>query len=1185
LGASIDASTGVFQWTPSEAQGPGEYFIALQAHFSGTLVDTAYFTVVVNEVPSAPTLTLPPEFANPVEVLEGSALSFTAVGSGEDSSAPYLWPLHTQTFTNLSLAPWTAYSRKSNKNWEAKEFGDRTYAQMLGVGADVPSDDWLISTNLDYRGTTAQVLSFESLKQFTGPDLTVLISTNYSGTGDPTNATWQTLAAPLSPGDEVLFPSGDVDLSTFAGQPKVFIAFRYTSTGTTAGTAALWQVGNVRVTATWPGYTETLTYSLEGEPSGATIDPSTGDFAWTPSEAQGPGSYTMKVRVSDDATITNVVQSADQTITIVVQEVNQPPLLPTLSIPAQHPEEVTLRIIATASDPDLPPNSLTYELLEGPEGAVVDGSGVIAWTPTESQGPGIHSFRLKVTDSSPDAANEHHLSVETNFTVTVLEVNRAPSITSISPQSLNEGAELTVIPIVTDPDLPPNHLTFRKLSGPETLTVNPTNGAIGWVTTEADGPGSYTVTIAVDDDGVPPLNGTSQLLITVREVNVAPVLPVLGDVSTPELKLLTIVATATDDDAPANALTYDLIEKPEGATVDANGVIAWTPSEAQGPATHAFRIRVTDNSPQAVNEQHLVAVRAFMVAVAETNQPPVLAAIPDGEVRGTNAFEVTAHATDLDWPTNQLTYSLMQKPPGATIDPSSGLIRWTPTLDQIPSTNTFEVLVTDNGTNPPSLTDSTSFTVMAWPAHRPPVWAFPAADTNLVVVEHSTLTFTNEAMALDGGPTVTFELLSEVPGAELISTNGVFTWTPSETQGPSTNELFFVAIDSGTPPARSTNRIVVTVLETNAAPMLVPIPDQEINEGDVLNLVVQATDQDFPTNTLTYSIVSGPPEMSIDPATGQITWLTREADGPGSYAVTVRVFDNGSPAKSDSKSFNVVVREVNTAPVLTVPTNQVVDEETTLVVTNVATDSDLPANPLTFALVSPPDGATINPTNGVFSWRPSEAQGPGTNTFVVKVADNSPNAANAQELSATNSFTVIVNEVNTAPTLPAIASQLVDELKTLIVTDTATDTDLPANPLSYILLEAPTNATIDVNGIITWTPSEAQGPSTNTFTVRVTDTNAFAVNETQLSATNTFTVIVNEVNELIITVFAKDGTLTLEFPTVDGRRYQIEFRNDLTAGFWQPLIANIDGTGQLCRTDIPITATPAQQFYRIALLP
>src|SRR2546425_11858755 len=88
-----------------------------------------------------------------------------------------------------------------------------------------------------------------------------------------------------------------------------------------------------------------------------------------------------------------------------------------------------------------------------------------------------------------------------------------------------------------------------------------------------------------------------------------------------------------------------------------------------------------------------------------------------------------------------------------------------------------------------------------------------------------------------------------------------------------------------------------------------------------------------------------------------------------------------------------------------------INELTTLTVTNTATDGDLPANVLTYQLVAPPTGASIS-ASGVVSWTPSEAQGPSTNTFTTIVTDNGTPA-----LSATNSFTVTVNEVNSAPVL------------------------------------------------------------------------------------------------------------------------------------------------------------------------
>src|SRR5438309_5978864 len=98
--------------------------------------------------------------------------------------------------------------------------------------------------------------------------------------------------------------------------------------------------------------------------------------------------------------------------------------------------------------------------------------------------------------------------------------------------------------------------------------------------------------------------------------------------------------------------------------------------------------------------------------------------------------------------------------------------------------------------------------------------------------------------------------------------------------------------------------------------------------------------------------------------------------------------DNGVPALSATNSFTAIVTEVIRAPVLTVPANQTLAELTTLNVSASATDSDIPANGLTFALVSAPLGMSINPTTGKISWTPTEGHGPSTNVVSVSVTDN-----------------------------------------------------------------------------------------------------------------------------------------------------------------------------------------------------
>ncbi|MGO9477216.1 MAG: carbohydrate binding domain-containing protein [Limisphaerales bacterium] len=108
------------------------------------------------------------------------------------------------------------------------------------------------------------------------------------------------------------------------------------------------------------------------------------------------------------------------------------------------------------------------------------------------------------------------------------------------------------------------------------------------------------------------------------------------------------------------------------------------------------------------------------------------------------------------------------------------------------------------------------------------------------------------------------------------------------------------------------------------------------------------------------------------------------------------------------------VGQGNTPPILGAVPNQTVNAGVILLVTNAASDSDLPAQTLTFSPANTfPANATLNSASGIFSWRPLVSQANTTNVIHVQVTDSgSPN------LSATNGFNVVVNAI----TNPVIGS-------------------------------------------------------------------------------------------------------------------------------------------------------------------
>jgi PKD repeat protein len=568
----------------------------------------------------------------------------------------------------------------------------------------------------------------------------------------------------------------------------------------------------------------------------------------------------------------------------------------------------------------------------------------------------------------------------------------------------------------------------------------------------------------------------------VNEVNVAPVLAAIGNKTVAEGALLSFTATATDADVPANALTFTLgAGAPAGAAITTGGAFTWTPSETQGGSTFPVTVTVTDNGTPALNNSQTI-----QVTVTEVNVAPILAAI--GNKSGTvgTAITFTATATDADVPAQTLTFSLgAGAPAGATIGGASGAFSWTPS-----ATGSFPVtvIVTDNGTPALNASEAITITVGAQP-NTPPVLA---AIGNKTVNELALLSFTATATDADvPAQTLTFSLGAGNPAGSAITAGGAFTWTPTEAQGPGVYPITVVVTDNGSGNLTDSETIQVTVNEVNIAPTITNPGNKTVNEGSLLSFNVTATDVDLPANTLTFSLGAGAPAGAAITAAGGFTWTPTEAQGPGDYSITVNVSDGTATA---STSFSVHVNEANNAPVVNNPGNKTVDEGTLLSVTVTATDSDIPAQTLTFSLGTAPAGAAIT-AGGAFTWTPTEAQGPGDYPVTVNVSDGA--------LSGSTTFNVHVNEVNIAPVLAQPSDMTVNEGASASQQLTATDADIPANTLSFSKVSGPTFVTVDAAGLVSVNPGSGDAGS-YPVSVRVSDGTA--------NDTKSFNITVNNVN-------------------------------------------------------------------------
>jgi len=94
----------------------------------------------------------------------------------------------------------------------------------------------------------------------------------------------------------------------------------------------------------------------------------------------------------------------------------------------------------------------------------------------------------------------------------------------------------------------------------------------------------------------------------------------------------------------------------------------------------------------------------------------------------------------------------------------------------------------------------------------------------------------------------------------------------------------------------------------NTPPTITPVPDQMVNAGSTVTVVIAATDTNLPLQTLSFALAPGaPPGAAINTTNGVITWTAPYPPNAQTNVVTVRVADNGSPPLTNSVSFAIVV--------------------------------------------------------------------------------------------------------------------------------------------------------------------------------------------------------------------------------------------------------------------------------------
>ncbi|MDH3482224.1 MAG: S8 family serine peptidase, partial [Gammaproteobacteria bacterium] len=206
---------------------------------------------------------------------------------------------------------------------------------------------------------------------------------------------------------------------------------------------------------------------------------------------------------------------------------------------------------------------------------------------------------------------------------------------------------------------------------------------------------------------------------------------------------------------------------------------------------------------------------------------------------------------------------------------------------------------------------------------------------------------------------------------------------------------------------------------SNSPPVLDAFGGRIVASGETVNIPLSANDLDGPNPSLSAPVIpgfcsltnngNGNGNISCSPTTAHV----------GRHAIVVTATDSGSPVRSDSKGFYVVVTgtATNNAPILSTIGNQSVDENASLVIPISASDPD--ADGMTLTQSGLPTFCSLTDSgsgSGNISCSPLSGDA-GTYPTTVTVTDNgSPN------LSDSETFDIVVSAppVNRAPVLTAI---------------------------------------------------------------------------------------------------------------------------------------------------------------------
>ena len=576
-------------------------------------------------------------------------------------------------------------------------------------------------------------------------------------------------------------------------------------------------------------------------------------------------------------------------------------------------------------------------------------------------------------------------------------------------------------------------LIFRFLSAPSTVGIDSVSGQITWMPAESDtGFNSFSVEVDDNKGGADTLNYT----LYVQWQNDAPVIT-----STPPDTaylgiLMSHIPVVTDEEN--HNLTFLLEAFPSGMTISSTtGEIQWTPGQVQENVLVIFK--VSDGYGGEVSQ-------TFYIDVIKYNFPPHFTSIPDTTAVEDSLYTFTFTASDTN--NDEIEFSIITAPSGAVIDPSSGVLSWTPLNENVGS-NQFKIKVTDEY----DASDTTEFYIFVSNTNDPPVLE-DEYDYNGYV--DSLFSITIDAEDVDPADTLYYYENSSL--FEIDSMTGHISFMP--TVNDTGDYIFQIWVNDGE--FADTALLNLSIRFSNLSPVLYSIPDTVIYEASTFNYIVNAYDPDT-SGILQY--YDNTDLFDIDSATGVINFVPADSS-VGVFNIEILVFDGYDYA---SQSFSLTILNVNQAPVILSIPDTVINENISFEYFVYAIDPDVSD---TLYYYDNTELFDITVDSGRIEFTPERAD-TGQHNIEIYVSDG--------EYYDTTAFILTINAVNQAPEFVSVPDTI--GVKGILYKYQVEADDIDGDAVWFYLETAPPGMEIDsTSGLVEWTPGFGQ---TGTHEVKI----------------------------------------------------------------------------------------------------